>query len=86
MGLCPAEQVHAPVLCVLPKGILPSRQVKKEVLIGTVCFVDLNGSYYRVHPVMHYWGHMTWLPVLQFVTQQASHFCCVVLLLAVELL
>ena len=38
MGLRPAEKGHTRVLCLLRKGILPSRQVKKEVLIGAVSF------------------------------------------------
>ena len=56
MGLCTAKQRHARVMCVLRKGIVPSRLVKKEVRIGTVC-----------SSVMHYQGRITWLPVLQVV-------------------
>ena len=87
MGLCPAEQAHARVLCLLQRGIQPCRRVKREVLVGTICFIHLHGSYYRVHPVMQWQGRITWLLVLQLVAQQAfSHFCCVPLLLAAELL
>ena len=38
MSLCTAEQAQSRVLCLLRNGIEPSRRVRKEVLVGTVCF------------------------------------------------
>ena len=38
MGLYSAEQGHARVFCLLRKGMLRSRRVKKEGLIGTIRF------------------------------------------------